>query len=274
MTDAASGFGPVWMIGDSHVSAFAVDGSMIPEYPQVLEGPFPRVFACRLGPQQAGTLHRETSRTGGRAKAMALIERIPEGASVFFLFGEIDCRAHIVRRACHVDAQIEASVAEAIAHYMTFVEDFRRAAGAGRFRLGMVAPPPTSASLDPAYGHPANDVLRWLSVNPKGHRALRIGRNFLRRRSGLRQAIGLSLNYAGTEEQRRRAGQFFAAQLRHAAAERDLMFIDMHDPFLTPTSEVRADCYWDAIHLKQSAVTEIAPQFKALGIENFSGRFG
>ncbi|APE42218.1 hypothetical protein BOO69_01425 [Sulfitobacter alexandrii] len=272
--DAAKGIAPVWIIGDSHVSAFVVNGSMIPEYPAVQEGPFPQVRACRLGPQLAGTLHRETSRTGGRAKAMALIGQIPEGASVFFMFGEIDCRAHIVRRADHLDARIDASVAEAIDHYMTFVEDFIRAAGAGRFRLGVVAPPPTSASLDPAYGHPANDVLRRLSARPKGHRALRIGRNFLRRHSGLRQAIGLTLNYAGTEQQRRRAGQAFAEQLRKAAVHRDLMFIDMHDPFLTPAAEVRADCYWDAIHLKQSAVTEIAPQFEALGIMNFSGTVG
>lgn len=271
MTEQQKDLGPVWLIGDSHVSAFAVDGSMIPEFPVVVDSTFAKVRACRLGPQLAGTLHRETSTTGGRAKALALIEQIPTGACVFFLFGEIDCRAHIVSRARHMDSRIQASVADTIANYMAFVDEFRSVAGPDRYLLGVVAPPPSSATLDPSHGHFAEEALRRLAASLAGRRVLRISRNFLSRKSALRQAIGLSLNYAGTEPQRRQAGQFFANQLEQAAADRKLAFIDMHTPFLTEENGVSAGWYWDAIHLRQAAVSEIAPQFEGLGIYNFSG---
>ena len=261
---------PIWIIGDSHVSAFAVDAQMIPEFPHIARSAFRGVRACRLGPQLAGTLHLSTSSTGGRQKAFDLIERIPDRSNVFFIFGEIDCRAQIARRADYKDERLEASVADTVTNYMSFITDFHERSKARGLRLGVISPPPTSAVLHPLYGHSALSVLNPMAKTNMGRSALRLGRNFLRRKGFLRQAIGLALNYSGTDAQCLRAGKLFADMLKEHCAALHMTFIDMYHPFLSEAGGIRKSWYWDAVHLQQAAVREISPQFEDAGIFNFA----
>jgi hypothetical protein len=270
MTNAKDQSSPVWIIGDSHVSAFAVESGMIPEFPFVSTSVFQDVHACRLGPQLAGTLSLPSSSTGGRHKTFELMKLIPDSARVFFLFGEIDCRAHIVRRACYKDELLEASVGDTIKNYFSFIADVRGAMTERNLRFGVIAPPPTSAGLHGSYRYAGREFLQAISRKTSGRQALRIGRNFLTRKSALRQAIGLALNYAGTESQRREVERMFTARLSENCTALKLDFIDMYHPFISDEGHVRAEWYWDEIHLKQAAVSMIAPQFEEIGIPNFS----
>ncbi len=242
---------------------------MIAEYPAVVEGTFPNVKVCRVGAQLAGTLSKSDSSTGGRRKAFDLISQIQVNSFVFFSFGEIDCRAHIVRRSNFDDAQIAGTVQTTVDGYLSFVSDFKKEADDLNLNVGVISPPPTSSTLHPAVRHPSLSKLSNLARTPIGRVILRLARNFVPRKSKLNEAIWMSITYSGSEMQRRLASKLFVEKLSEGSNRLGIAFIDMHTPFLSEDGSCDAKWFWDTIHLKKSAVDEVKDSFVALGIDNF-----
>lgn len=270
MTATSDTAPPVCIIGDSHVSAYAVDAGIVDLWPAVVPTPIPGLSVCRLGAQLAGTMHR-ASTTGGRDKALQLLERLAPGTAVLFLLGEIDCRAHVVRRAGHEDARIPESVAATLDNYAAFLKlAAGRAAARGLGPVGVISPPPTAtAPPERARGGPIA-TLSGLARGQAGRLALRVLRKFVPRGRRMRAAIGYTLNYAGTPAQRRQASALFNAGLRDRAAALGLAFVDGHDPFLGPDGWPDPDAFWDTVHLRHRAVLGLAPGFAAHGLPNLA----
>ncbi|RMH40573.1 MAG: hypothetical protein D6688_12690 [Alphaproteobacteria bacterium] len=270
MTARSDSAPPVCIIGDSHVSAYAVDADIVDLWPAVVPTPIPGLSVCRLGAQLAGTLHRASS-TGGRDKALRLLDRLAPGTAVFFLFGEIDCRAHVVRRAGHDDARIPESVAGTVANYAAFLRLAKtRAEARGLGPVGVISPPPTAtAPPEGARGGPIA-ALAGMARGRGGRLALRLLRKVFPRGRRMRAAIGYTLNYAGTPAQRRQASALFNARRRAEADALGLAFVDGHDPFLGPDGWPDPGAFWDTVHLRHAAVFRLAPGFAAQGLPNLS----
>jgi len=85
-------------IGDSHAGFFTGRDSIFPDHSDARPLHFFKVY--HLGPVLAYNLPEVGTTSGGREKLFALLdEEIPAGAWVMTVFGEIDCRAHLLRQA-------------------------------------------------------------------------------------------------------------------------------------------------------------------------------
>ena len=89
-------------IGDSHVSFFSGTDWLMPQWPEPSGTrdrlPFFRTY--RVGPVLAWSLGRDGAAMQGREKVEEVLRMaVPPGAPVLFLFGEIDCRCHLLRQA-------------------------------------------------------------------------------------------------------------------------------------------------------------------------------
>ena len=100
-------------IGDSHVSFFSGTDRLTPQWPEPSGTgdrlPFFRTY--RVGPALAWSLGRDGTRMRGREKVEEVLRKaVPPGAPVLFLFGEIDCRCHLLRQA-ETQGQTKAALA-------------------------------------------------------------------------------------------------------------------------------------------------------------------
>lgn len=98
---------PIHVIGDSHVSLFSGKDEIVPIYPAKHEDLDPRFKTYRLGPLLAYNLAEINHPSQGREKLFALVDSLPKRAKVLLCFGEIDCRAHIVKQARLQDKGID-----------------------------------------------------------------------------------------------------------------------------------------------------------------------
>lgn len=85
------------VIGDSHVSLFSGRDAIVPVWNEPHEDLLPQFKTYRLGAMLAYNL--ATERHEGREKLFACIKTLPKNSKVLLCFGEIDCRAHIVKQA-------------------------------------------------------------------------------------------------------------------------------------------------------------------------------
>lgn len=87
-------------IGDSHSCFFGGEGIIYPEYPHIQKSLLKNVFCVRLGPVLAYSLNKYGTKSSGREKLDELISSLnPSKDIVMLAFGEIDCRAHVIRQA-------------------------------------------------------------------------------------------------------------------------------------------------------------------------------
>lgn len=109
------------VIGDSHVSLFSGKDEVIPNYPTEHEDLLPQFKTYRLGAFLAYSLIAEGHE--GRTKLFSLVDSLPKRAKVLLVFGEIDCRAHIVKQARAQDRDIR-DVAETVAErYFSVIQE-------------------------------------------------------------------------------------------------------------------------------------------------------
>src|SRR5688572_14786627 len=85
------------VIGDSHVSLFSGKDQIVPTWNEPHEDLLPQFRTYRLGAMLAYNL--ATERHEGRDKLFACIKTLPKNSKVLLCFGEIDCRAHLVKQA-------------------------------------------------------------------------------------------------------------------------------------------------------------------------------
>lgn len=260
----------VYIIGDSHVSAFSGVEAVDARYMVVSDSIFPNVRVCRLGAPLAATMHNENSTEGGRRNAFQLLQGLEPKSFIFLSFGEIDCRVHIPRRAGFDAAGIGSAVTSAMKNYFSFVDDFRATASEKQISIGLLSPPPT-ASFD---SHASQGTLFRLLRRSRGSRSARILyrilKNFIPRRQRLLLNNAQHPTYADDWALRNQALRCMRDQMQDYCNEHRLPFIDMFEPFLEPDGRSADQWFMDNIHLSRRAIPMVAPQFQSQGISNFT----
>ena len=95
-----SGPESIHCIGDSHASFFSGRERMQPEWPKRSDDRWPFFRSYRLGPALAYNLCRTGTTSRSREKLLEVLHRrIRPGDRVLLCFGEIDCRAHLIRQS-------------------------------------------------------------------------------------------------------------------------------------------------------------------------------
>lgn len=113
-------------IGDSHSSFFSGQDTMQDEWPKRSKNRWPFFRAYRLGPALAYNLIRSGTTSRGREKMLAVLAGIPKGERILLCYGEIDCRAHLLKQAQAKSVAPESLVEECVHRYMQAVLDVRQ----------------------------------------------------------------------------------------------------------------------------------------------------
>jgi len=86
-------------VGDSHASLFSGQAVKQPMWPEKANDILPQFKTYKVGPSLAYNLCELKTTTRGRERLFKILKTIPVGSYVMLCFGEIDCRAHIMKRA-------------------------------------------------------------------------------------------------------------------------------------------------------------------------------
>jgi hypothetical protein len=149
----------VYIVGDSHVSVFSGRDMVLPKWPIQIRSVLPALRPIHLGPVTAHHLDSEEATTQGR-KLFAEVLAATNGRSTHFVVsaGEIDCRAHLLKKAEKERFPIENAVQVSIGRLMAFVERVRgECAG-----ISVLTPPATSylVTQDPYFPKHGTEVER------------------------------------------------------------------------------------------------------------------
>lgn len=117
---------PIYCIGDSHVSFFAGSDVIQPVWPQRSQDQLPWFRTFHIGPVLAFSLSRAGTSTRGREQLFDVLESaVPKGARVLLCFGEIDCRAHLLKQVARQGRGIEQVVADCLDAYFSLVAELQ-----------------------------------------------------------------------------------------------------------------------------------------------------
>jgi hypothetical protein len=113
---------PIYCLGDSHVSFFAGVDTIQPGWPERATEHLPWFRVFHLGPTLAFSLSKSDTTTRGRERLFEVLEQaVPAGVRVLLCFGEIDCRAHILKQAVKQGRPVEEIVATCLDSYFQAV---------------------------------------------------------------------------------------------------------------------------------------------------------
>lgn len=112
----------IYCIGDSHVSFFAGEDVIQPGWPERSTDRLPWFRTFHIGPALAYSLARPNTQTRGREKVFEILDQaVPAGARVLLCFGEIDCRAQVLKQAARHNLPLESIVANCLDAYFQVV---------------------------------------------------------------------------------------------------------------------------------------------------------
>lgn len=183
---------PIYCLGDSHVSFFAGEDTIQPGWPERAAVGLPWFRVFHLGPALAFNLSRPATTARGRERLFEVLEQaVPTGARVLLCFGEIDCRAHILKQAVKQNAPVEQIVANCLDAYFQVVREIQ----ARGFEVIVYNAVPTrlstprQAKRDDDYvavgsWQERNAAVRWFNAGAK-QRCQDCGAKFLENYSGL-----------------------------------------------------------------------------------------
>jgi hypothetical protein len=115
-------------IGDSHCAFFLGYDHMPDEYPCVTHGLFNNIFCYRLGPSLAYNAFHFGTTTCTREKIEKILPGLDKQKDIVLLsFGEIDCRAHILKQCQQSGKSLTEVVAACVDNYWMLVEHVRSA---------------------------------------------------------------------------------------------------------------------------------------------------
>jgi len=157
-------------IGDSHASFFSGQNGMQPRWPEKASNVIPFLNSYRLGAVLAYNLCQEGSSSHGREKLFNLLREIPKGSYVLMSFGEIDCRAHLIKQAQKQNRLITEVVPECVKRYFDVLLEIKKDFNV----IAWAVIPSTSLEniIDPRYphvgsNHERNDVTKIFNDNLK-----------------------------------------------------------------------------------------------------------
>jgi hypothetical protein len=117
---------PIHCIGDSHVSFFSGTDKLQPCWPERSDDRLPWFRTFHIGPALAFNLTRANTSTRGRESLFEVLDQaVPAGARVLLCFGEIDCRAHVLKQAVRRNEQIARIVESVLDAYFLAVREVR-----------------------------------------------------------------------------------------------------------------------------------------------------
>lgn len=118
---------PIHVIGDSHCSLFSGKDYIVPNYPEPHEDLLPQFRTYRLGAFLAYNLATEGHE--GREKLFTCVKALPKRSKVLLCFGEIDCRAHIVKQAQAQDKSIREVAQDVAERYFSAIQKIKPLCG-------------------------------------------------------------------------------------------------------------------------------------------------
>lgn len=115
---------PIYCLGDSHVCLFSGQDAIQPGWPAPAEDLLPYFVTCHLGGSLAYNLTRSGTKSLGRENLFGALQKtVPPGQTVLLSFGEIDCRAHVIKQAAKRQVPLETVVAECLENYFHVVRE-------------------------------------------------------------------------------------------------------------------------------------------------------
>lgn len=112
-------------IGDSHASFFSGSDVMQPVFPDVARNYIPCFRSYRVGAATAYNLVKEKSQSKGREKVFEILNSIEKGSEVLLVFGEIDCRVHVLSQVEKQNGTIDVVVEKIVDRYVTFAKEVK-----------------------------------------------------------------------------------------------------------------------------------------------------
>lgn len=117
----------IFCIGDSHVSLFTGVNEVQRPWPRKAKKLLPFFQVLPLGPVLAYNLKSPNTKTKGREKLFKVLQKeVPKGSLVFLSFGEIDCRAHLLKQSRLQKRTIEAVVTECVDRYFSVILEVKK----------------------------------------------------------------------------------------------------------------------------------------------------
>lgn len=111
-------------IGDSHASFFSGYDRIQLGWPNKSINKYLFLKSYRLGPVLAYNLCDFKTRSRGREKLLYILTHfIPLGSKVLFCFGEIDCRAHLLKQSEIQKRDIHDIIRECVDRYFSVIKD-------------------------------------------------------------------------------------------------------------------------------------------------------
>jgi lysophospholipase L1-like esterase len=206
---------PIYCIGDSHVCLFSGQDAIQPGWPARSYDLLPFFITHHLGGVLAYNLPRCGTKSLGRENLFASLQKdVPAGSRVLLSFGEIDCRAHLIKQATNRNLPIETVVAECLDNYFQVVREVQ------------------------ALGY---SVIIYNAVPSAIWRTRRT------RREDDYIAVG---NW----QVRNAAIHAFNAGAKRHCASYEAKFLDTAPAFVNPAGKAVSWYYFDAIHLSQRAL--------------------
>ena len=115
----------IYCVGDSHTSFFSGTNNIQPEWPALSTNYYPFFKTARLGPILAYNLCKEGAHNRGREKLFVFLkERTPKD-HILLSFGEIDCRAHLVKECYKQQRTLESVVSECVNRYFSVIKEIQ-----------------------------------------------------------------------------------------------------------------------------------------------------
>lgn len=112
---------PIHAIGDSHVMLFTGQDVLPPVYPEKSDDKLKEFKTYRLGPVLAYNLAEAGHPS--REKLFFVVGKVPKQSKVMLCFGEIDCRAHVVKQAQLQSISILKAAAKVAERYFEVVKE-------------------------------------------------------------------------------------------------------------------------------------------------------
>lgn len=128
----------IHVIGDSHVTLFSGKDEIVPEWPTPHVDDVRLFKTYRLGAYLAYNVGNENHPV--REKLQRLLKSLPKNPKVLLCFGEIDCRAHIVKQAQIQGKAIYITAIDTAEAYMQGIRAIKPLCGV----LGVWGAPPQS----------------------------------------------------------------------------------------------------------------------------------
>jgi hypothetical protein len=116
---------PIYCIGDSHVNFFSGQDMIQPKWPEKSIDLIPFFKTFRLGAVLAYNLCKLDTKMKGREKLFSLLKQIPKESTIMLCFGEIDCRAHLLKQAEIQNRKINIITKECVDRYVSVIKEVK-----------------------------------------------------------------------------------------------------------------------------------------------------